>query len=219
MLNCSTTVKWAVGLAFVAISAYAADEVAPIAVPEEAPPAAAAVDATVAPVPVVDAVTPVVGVPEIPAAAVVPNEEKVITTPPVVVPVKVVTPVKNIAPAEVGKGGADDGGIDLSPPPKSYSGTRDPLRQLGRGVANVVTGVCEIPFNIYNVNKEDGDFAAVTYGVLRGIWRFGVREVVGVGEIITFPFGWKSVVDPEFFLEPAPTTDWRVHRPCLLTES
>ena len=216
MLNCSTTAKWAVGLAFLTFSVHAADAIPSV---PGAEPAVAAADATAASVPAAVTAPPVEGVPEIPVATAPVEEKTVVVTPPAVEPAKGAKPAKTAAQlAEEAKTVGEKEEIDLSPPPRRYSGTRDPIRQLGRGVANVLTGVCEVPFNIYKVNKEDGDFAAITYGVFRGIWRFGVREVVGVGEVITFPFGWKSIVDPEFFFEPAPTTDWRVHRPCRLTE-
>ena len=79
------------------------------------------------------------------------------------------------------------------------------LKKLGRGAANVITCPIEIVYRIGEVNKEDGPIAAFTWGVLNGVWRTGVRAVVGVYEIITFPFplpkNYKPIVDdPEFFL-------------------
>lgn len=72
------------------------------------------------------------------------------------------------------------------------------IRQLGRGCTNLLTGVLEVPANIQQVKEEEGDIAALTYGTLRGTYRFAVREVVGVFEIVTFPVGWKTIVHPEF---------------------
>lgn len=72
------------------------------------------------------------------------------------------------------------------------------IRQLGRGCNNVLTGILEIPANIFEVREEEGDLAALTYGTFRGIYRFLVREVVGVFEIVTFPVGFQPIVHPEF---------------------
>lgn len=77
-------------------------------------------------------------------------------------------------------------------------GINKALRQLGRGANNVLTGALEIPANILQVKEEDGDLAGLTYGTLRGTYRCIVREVVGVFEIVTFPVGFKPIVEPEF---------------------
>ncbi|HPN84414.1 MAG TPA: exosortase system-associated protein, TIGR04073 family [Victivallales bacterium] len=92
----------------------------------------------------------------------------------------------------------------------------DPFRKLGRGIVNVGFGALEIPFKIYDVNKEDGGLAAVTYGSLKGIGYFVAREVVGVIEIATFPmplpgstdspsdsgWGYGPWMEPEFVVGP-----------------
>lgn len=72
------------------------------------------------------------------------------------------------------------------------------IRQFGRGVNNVVTGIFEVPANMVQVQEEEGEFAALSYGVTRGVFRCLVREVVGVFEICTFPAGFKPIVKPEF---------------------
>jgi len=99
-----------------------------------------------------------------------------------------------------------------APQPVEVRPHREPLRQLGRGVSNIVTGVWEIPFNMYNVAQDSGDVAGATYGVFRGVWRFCVREVIGVFETVTFPVGWGPIIEPEFPFEPGSSTDWRVNR-------
>ncbi len=96
--------------------------------------------------------------------------------------------------------------------PVEVKTVREPLRQLGRGVSNLLTGVWEVPFNMYTVSKESGDVAGVTYGLFRGVWRFGARELTGVYETVTFPFGWGPLIEPEFPFEPSRSTDWRVNR-------
>lgn len=88
-------------------------------------------------------------------------------------------------------------------------------RKLGRGITNVALGALEIPMRIYDVNEEDGGFAAVTYGVLKGICYFVVREVIGIVEILTFPvplpgatvdthesgWGYGPLMRPEFVVD------------------
>ena len=81
------------------------------------------------------------------------------------------------------------------------------LRQFGRGISNVATGVLEVPGNVVQVNQEDGPYAALTYGVLRGTFRCLVRESVGVFEVCTFPAGFKTIVKPEFGGAPAVLQD------------
>lgn len=90
---------------------------------------------------------------------------------------------------------------------------REPARQLARGAANVLTGMFEVPFNIHLVNQDKGGVAAYTEGALRGVWRGGTRMVVGAFEAVTFPMGWDPIIEPEFFMRPARTTDWRVNSP------
>jgi len=83
-----------------------------------------------------------------------------------------------------------------------------PLKKLGRGAANIVTSPFEIPCRIGEANNEDGPFAAFTYGILNGIFRMGLRIVVGAYEIVTFPIPFPKdygpvITDPEFFvMEP-----------------
>jgi putative exosortase-associated protein (TIGR04073 family) len=88
-------------------------------------------------------------------------------------------------------------------------------RKLGRGITNVALGALEIPMRIYDVNEEEGGFAAVTYGVLKGICYFVAREVIGVVEIVTFPvplpgatvdthetgWGYGPLMRPEFVVD------------------
>lgn len=79
------------------------------------------------------------------------------------------------------------------------------MRQLGRGVGNVATGIFEVPDSVYTVQEEEGEVAAITYGLLRGVWRFGVREAVGVIEITTTPFvRFKPIIKPEWTAERGP---------------
>lgn len=74
----------------------------------------------------------------------------------------------------------------------------DSMRQLGRGIANITVGVIEIPESILEVQEQDGEVAAITYGALRGVWRFIAREGVGVFEVVTFPVRFDPIIRPEF---------------------
>jgi len=72
------------------------------------------------------------------------------------------------------------------------------LKQLGRGISNVSFGIFEVPVNMYVTQEEKGEPAGITTGLLRGIWRCSVREVVGVIEIATFPLGLEPIVNPPY---------------------
>ena len=95
---------------------------------------------------------------------------------------------------------------------------RKPARQLGRGVSNLLIGWLEIPKNMHRVTQESGGVAGATTGFFAGVWRGGVREVVGVLEIVTFPMGWPPIVEPEFPMEPTQSTQWRVSEPVYRTK-
>jgi len=79
-----------------------------------------------------------------------------------------------------------------------------PLRKLGRGVANIGTGVLELPINIVAVTEEDGYVAGVTYGIVKGLAWSVLRTMVGVYEVVTFPIpfpqDYEPVLEPEFLL-------------------
>ena len=82
----------------------------------------------------------------------------------------------------------------------------DALRKLGRGISNVIT----CPFEIFNqgskVFQSDGPMAAGTYGVLKGVGMMGLRAIVGVYEVVSFPVPFPKnyepiLKDPEFFFQ------------------
>jgi len=88
----------------------------------------------------------------------------------------------------------------------SASHADTPVKKLGRGIANIFTCPIELPYRIGQANEEDGPFAAFTWGILEGICRTGMRLVVGVYEVISFPIPFPAyyepiIDDPEFFLE------------------
>ena len=82
----------------------------------------------------------------------------------------------------------------------------DPIKKLGRGICNVATCPLEVIEQMKRVNGTDGAFAAMTWGVLKGVAMTGLRAIVGVYEIATFPIPlpaqYKPILkDPEFFFE------------------
>lgn len=85
-----------------------------------------------------------------------------------------------------------------------YADGGGPLRKLGRGVANMATGVLELPSHIVSVTEEDGYVAGVTYGIVKGLAMSLLRTVVGVYETLTFavplPFHYEPILEPEFLL-------------------
>lgn len=81
-----------------------------------------------------------------------------------------------------------------------------PVKKLGRGLANIVTCPLEILKGISDANTESGPIAAGTFGVLQGIFNTGLRAVIGVYEVVTFPIPIPRdyspiLTNPEFFLE------------------
>lgn len=91
------------------------------------------------------------------------------------------------------------------------AGTDDPpsgqnaLRKLGRGIANILFGVVELPNQITKASSEHGGAAGVTYGVGKGFVRWFGRELTGVYDVVTFPVpfpkGYKPIMKPEFPIE------------------
>jgi putative exosortase-associated protein (TIGR04073 family) len=74
---------------------------------------------------------------------------------------------------------------DIQDPPGNDYG---PTRKLGRGVSNLFFAPAEIFVSTTKVNTIEGNSAAAGYGVVRGFGRSATRHVVGLIEILTFPF-------------------------------
>ena len=84
---------------------------------------------------------------------------------------------------------------------EDYNSDYTASRKFGRGVANVLTGVIEIPKGVYYENQDSGWVAAYTTGLVDGIVNFVTRECVGVYEIFTFLGNDKEpIVAPEYVL-------------------
>ena len=74
---------------------------------------------------------------------------------------------------------------DIQDPPMNDQG---PTRKLGRGLSNIFFGITEIPHTIAQINEREGNAAAASYGVVKGVGRFFQRFHYGVYELFTFPF-------------------------------
>jgi putative exosortase-associated protein (TIGR04073 family) len=83
----------------------------------------------------------------------------------------------------------------------------NPVRKLGRGLANIVSSPLEIPLGIVSVYEVDGAFAGSTVGTLYGLTAMLLRLAAGGVEVVTFPaplpgVGYGPLVEPEFLSEP-----------------
>ncbi len=74
---------------------------------------------------------------------------------------------------------------DIQSPPQSDQG---PTRKLGRGLGNMLFGSTEILDSMTDVNYMEGNSAAFSYGLVRGLGRTFARFGYGVFETLTFPF-------------------------------
>src|SRR3954468_13981255 len=74
---------------------------------------------------------------------------------------------------------------DIHDPPMNDQG---PTRKLGRGLSNILFGAVEIIQTPAEINDREGNSAAASYGVVRGVGRFFFRFGMGVYEVATFPF-------------------------------
>lgn len=74
---------------------------------------------------------------------------------------------------------------DIQDPPAADHG---PTRKLSRGLGNMAFGWSEIPVTIGKLNREEGNSAAASYGVVRGAGRAFARFGVGFYEALLWPF-------------------------------
>lgn len=74
---------------------------------------------------------------------------------------------------------------DIQQPPSSDQG---PTRKLGRGLGNIAFGITELPASMLSVNYFDGNTAAFSYGIVRGVGRTFARLGYGLYDTFLFPF-------------------------------
>ena len=72
---------------------------------------------------------------------------------------------------------------DIQDPPGNDYG---PTRKLGRGIGNFLFASAELPHSICEINKTEGNAAAASYGVVRGLGRSTARHFTGLYETLTF---------------------------------
>lgn len=82
----------------------------------------------------------------------------------------------------------------------AYAG--DPVRKLGRGITNILTGWFEIFKEIGLQVEESGDMAGIIVGPFKGIAKWIGRTAAGVYDVVTFlipfPEGYEPLIEPEF---------------------
>jgi putative exosortase-associated protein (TIGR04073 family) len=75
------------------------------------------------------------------------------------------------------------------------------LRKLGRGIANVLFGIVEVPNQVTKAAAEHGG-GGLPYGFGKGLVRWFGRELTGAYDVVTFPVpfprGYKPIMKPEF---------------------
>jgi putative exosortase-associated protein (TIGR04073 family) len=79
------------------------------------------------------------------------------------------------------------------------------VKKFSRGVCNMLTAPVEIPAQMRTVGNAEGPTVGVTYGLLKGVGVCIKRELVGIYEVVTFPFPIPRnyapiMTDPEFML-------------------
>nr|CAX69012.1 conserved hypothetical protein [uncultured bacterium] len=76
-----------------------------------------------------------------------------------------------------------------------------PERKLGRGLSNFLFSITEIPRQVSMVRQDNGTFAGVTWGLVKGMSCFAGRTILGAYETVTFLAPtYKPLVKPEFIL-------------------
>ena len=75
-------------------------------------------------------------------------------------------------------------------------------RKLGRGLANMTTGIIVLPAKVIETTRDHGPFVGATWGFVKGLGWVVATETVGVFEFLTCPFetppDFKPILDPEF---------------------
>jgi putative exosortase-associated protein (TIGR04073 family) len=89
--------------------------------------------------------------------------------------------MKNLVVAALIVGLARSCFADIQDPPSNDYG---PTRKLGRGLSNFFFAPAEIPVTIAKINRDEGNAAAASYGVVRGLGSAGTRHVTGFLEIL-----------------------------------
>lgn len=77
-----------------------------------------------------------------------------------------------------------------------------------RGVTNLVTGVAELPKQVYLVGRAEGWVKGAFRGPIEGLGMVIARTIAGAYEVLTFPLpvppGYQPLLLPEYVWEPEP---------------
>lgn len=75
-------------------------------------------------------------------------------------------------------------------------------RKLGRGLANLTTGVIVLPAKVIETTRAHGPFVGATWGLVKGLGWVVATETIGLFELVTCPFetppDFKPILQPEF---------------------
>lgn len=75
-------------------------------------------------------------------------------------------------------------------------------RKLGRGLANLTTGIIVLPAKVIETTRDHGPFVGATWGLVKGLGWVVATETIGVFEFLTCPFetppDFKPILQPEF---------------------
>jgi putative exosortase-associated protein (TIGR04073 family) len=74
---------------------------------------------------------------------------------------------------------------DIQDPPMNDYGF---TRKLGRGFSNTFFGITEFSKTVCEIQDREGNDAAFSYGIVKGIGRVAFRFGAGIYELITAPF-------------------------------
>lgn len=74
---------------------------------------------------------------------------------------------------------------DIQDPPMNDQG---PTRKLGRGISNILFHDTEFIYTVAMMNEREGNAAALSYGVVKGVGRSVYRLHKGLFDVLTFPF-------------------------------
>ncbi len=84
----------------------------------------------------------------------------------------------------------------------SPAGAQSAGHKFGRGLADVTTGVLELPGNAMVETEKHGAAAGVPIGIAKGLGMIVSRELVGVYEVVSAPFpvpaGYRPPISPEY---------------------
>ncbi|MFH1381109.1 MAG: exosortase system-associated protein, TIGR04073 family [Candidatus Omnitrophota bacterium] len=88
----------------------------------------------------------------------------------------------------------------------SFAYAGEPIEKVKRGAMNIISCPFEIGNGMKQANEQGGIGAAYSWGIVNGILRMGLRAIVGVYELVTFPIPIPKdyepiMTDPEYFFE------------------